>query len=134
MKFEKSCGAVVYKYIGDTKAYLTVRSNAFGHWGFPKGHIEAGESEEETAKREVLEETGLHVSLYEGFRTSVEYSPMKGISKEVVFFIGKSLDRDVNIQQEEIQDYKWLNYSKTLELLTFDTDRTVLIKVNKFID
>jgi bis(5'-nucleosidyl)-tetraphosphatase len=134
MKFEKSCGAVVYKYIGDTKEYLIVRSKAFGHWGFPKGHIEVGESEEETAKREVLEETGLYITLCEGFRTSIEYSPMKGISKEVVIFIGKSLDRDVNIQQEEIQDYKWLNYSKTIELLTFDNDKKVLFKVKEFID
>jgi hypothetical protein len=54
-------------------------------------------------------------------------------SKVVVFFVGKPLDGDVIIQQEEIQDYKWLNYSKTLELLTFDTDRKVFTKVNDFI-
>jgi bis(5'-nucleosidyl)-tetraphosphatase len=133
MKFEKSCGAVVYRNYGDTIEYLTVRSKAFGHWGFPKGHVEEGESEEETARREVLEETGLYISLCKGFRTSIQYLSMKDTSKVVVFFAGKPLDGDVIIQQEEIQDYKWLNYSKTLELLTFDTDRKVLTEVNDFI-
>lgn len=84
-------------------------------------------------KREVFEETGLDITLCSGFRTSIVYSPMKGTFKEVVFFIGKYLNVDVNIQQEEIQDYKWLNYSKIFKLLTFDTDRKVLIKAKDFI-
>lgn len=63
MILEKSCGAVVYRHYGDTVEYLTVKSKAFGHWGFPKGHVEEGESEQESAKREVLEETGLNIAI-----------------------------------------------------------------------
>ena len=133
MKFEKSCGAVVYRYSDGAIEFLSVRSKAYGHWGFPKGHVEMGESEKETAIREVLEETGLCIPLCNEFRIKIKYSPMKGTSKEVVFFIGKFLDGDVNIQQDEIQDYEWLNYCKTLELLTFDTDKNVLNEVNNII-
>lgn len=133
MKFEMSCGAVVYRHYGDTIEFLTVRSKSFGHWGFPKGHVEEGESEQEAAKREVLEETGLDIDLNNGFRTCIEYSPMKGTTKKVAFFIGKYLIGEVSIQQEEIQDYKWLSYSKTSELLTFDNERKVLTEVKDFI-
>lgn len=133
MKFEKSCGAAVYRHFSSTIEFLAVKSKSFGHWGFPKGHMEEGESEEETAKREVLEETGLNIALCSGFKTSKEYLPEKGILKEVVYFIGKSLGEDVSIQQEEIQDYKWLDYDKMLELLTFDNDKNVLTEINDII-
>lgn len=51
----------------------------------------------------------------------------------MVYFIGKSLGEDVSIQQEEIQDYKWLDYDKMLELLTFDNDKNVLTEANDII-
>jgi bis(5'-nucleosidyl)-tetraphosphatase len=133
VKFEKSCGVVIYRHCNDTVEFLTVRSKTFGHWGFPKGHVEEGESEKETAKREVLEETGLDIALDNEFRISIEYSPMEGAIKEVVFFMGEYLSGEMSIQQEEIQDYKWLNYSRTFELLTFDNERKVLTEVKEFI-
>lgn len=133
MKYEKSCGAVIYRYFGDTIKFIAVKSKTGGHWGFPKGHVEDRESEQETAMREVLEETGLNITLCDGFRTTIKYSPTEGIIKEVVFFIGKSLYGEVNIQQEEIMNYKWLDYSKAVELLTFDYEKNVLSEVKDFI-
>ena len=53
---------------------------------FPKGHMEPGETEEETAKREIREETGLLVRLDPGFRRSVRYSPKPGVDKDVIYF------------------------------------------------
>lgn len=58
MKYEKSCGAIV---IEDGKVLL-VKHNA-GHWDFPKGHVEEGETEFETAIREVKEETNIDIKL-----------------------------------------------------------------------
>ena len=59
--YEKSCGAVVYRVEGRTVRFLVVKNKNGRHWGFPKGHMEYGESERQTALREVLEETGLQV-------------------------------------------------------------------------
>ena len=73
MKHEKSCGAIRYG----------------GHWAFPKGHVEAGESEEETAMREVREETGAQVRVRPGYREVTTYSPAKGVTKDVVFFVAE---------------------------------------------
>ena len=57
MKNEKACGAVIKNEEG--KILLIFQQNGF--WGFPKGHVEEGETEPETAVREVFEETGLWV-------------------------------------------------------------------------
>ena len=97
MKREKSCGAVVYRYNNDVLEVLLIRHRFGGHWSFPKGHVEEGENEFQTALREVKEETNLSIRLREGFRESVEYFPKPYIKKQVViskignlFFIAKS--------------------------------------------
>ena len=59
MTTEKSCGAVIFN---DEDKVLIVKHNA-GHWDFPKGHMEAGETETQTAIREVKEETNIDVTL-----------------------------------------------------------------------
>ena len=60
MRKEKSCGALVVRRGKNETEILLIKHNG-GHWAFPKGHVEAGESEEQTALREVQEETGLTV-------------------------------------------------------------------------
>ena len=52
MDFEKSCGAVIYRKIDENLEFLSISHRNDGHWGFPKGHVEKNESEEETAIRE----------------------------------------------------------------------------------
>ena len=74
MKFEKSCGAVVYKAVSDVTLFL-IEHMALGHTSLPKGHMEEGETEEETAVREIKEETNLDVVLDTRFRHTISYSP-----------------------------------------------------------
>ena len=65
MKHEKSCGALVYRKHGDRTELLLIKHRFGGHWSFPKGHVELGENEFQTALREVKEETGLDVKDFE---------------------------------------------------------------------
>lgn len=135
MSNEKSCGAVVYRETDSGIEFLAIKSKAHGDWGFPKGHMEKGESEQETAKREVLEETGLNVTLVDQFRTTIEYTMPNGIAKEVVYFIGKALpEHNVRLQQEEIQEYRWLKFNEILPLISYKNTREVLIKAKKFLN
>ena len=60
--FERSCGAIVFKEM-EGALYVLVIQHGAGHWSFPKGHMEAGESEHETAIREVAEETGIEIEI-----------------------------------------------------------------------
>ena len=84
MKREKSCGALVVRKNGENFDLVLLRHRFGGHWSFPKGHVEAGESERQTALREVREETGLAIRLLDGFRESVEYFPKPGVKKQVI--------------------------------------------------
>lgn len=133
MNIEKSCGAVIYRKLGEEIEFLAVKSKGSGHWGFPKGHVEGNESEEETAKREVLEETGLNIVLLPKFRIKIEYLLTKGNLKEVIFFIGTALEQEVKIQESEIEEFTWLNYDEMLNLLTFKNSKEVLREVKDFL-
>ena len=82
LKKEKSCGCII---IEKDKVLLIQQTK--GHWGFPKGHMEAGETEIETAIREVKEETNLDVEIDENKRYTMEYITDKGTYKQVVFLL-----------------------------------------------
>ena len=131
--YEKSCGAVVYRVEGRTVRFLVVKNKNGRHWGFPKGHMEYGESERQTALREVLEETGLKVEILPGFRETCEYCPYGTIQKQVVFFAAKSGTAEVVIQKSEIDRFKWARYDDACELFKYDNDIRVLQKAKKWI-
>ncbi|MGV8982273.1 bis(5'-nucleosyl)-tetraphosphatase [Clostridium sp.] len=133
MNFEKSCGAVIYRMIDKDIEFLIVSHRNDGHWGFPKGHIEKDENEEETARREVFEETGLSVNLIYGFRMSVEYLIKQETMKEVVYFLAKVQDETVNIEVDEIADYKWSSFQNTKQLISYESSKEVLERALQFI-
>lgn len=127
MKKEKSCGAVVYRKREGKTEILLIRHANGGHWAFPKGHVEKKETEEETALREIREETGLTVKLKKGFREQVSYSPKEGVMKDVIYFAAKARgDEETTRQEEEVTDLMWLRPKKALEQVTFDNDRRIL--------
>ena len=106
---------------------VLLRHRFGGHWSFPKGHVEAGESERQTALREVREETGLTgIKLMDGFRESVEYSPKPGVKKQVVYFLGTTEQEKLIRQEEEISEIMWAPLSRAAELVSFANDKRLL--------
>lgn len=133
MLHEKSCGAIVYrKYHGNTEILLIKHVNS-GHWSFPKGHVEGDETEVETAKREIMEETGIDVILDPTFREIVTYSPKKDTQKNVVYFIAKAKNTDYVPQEEEIADIRWVEIGRAGQVLSYENDRSIVNKAKKFI-
>ncbi|MBI4918946.1 NUDIX domain-containing protein [archaeon] len=130
MKKEKSCGAVVF--CGNK--FLVIRHHHNSNWGFPKGHIEERESEEEAAIREICEEVGLRVEMLPKFRQEIVYSPRQGVEKTVVLFLGKTNSEELLVDPEEIAKYKWLDYGQALLQLTFENTREVLKKAREYLD
>ncbi len=126
MKHEISCGAVVYTEIEGELEILLIRHKNGGHWAFPKGHVENDETEIQTAKREILEETGLTPFIDESFRHVVTYSPKKDVVKDVIYFAAKSSETKTTVQVEELFEARWLNEKKALKTITFDNDKKVL--------
>ncbi|MBR2241366.1 MAG: NUDIX domain-containing protein [Clostridia bacterium] len=129
MKYEKSCGAVIF----DEDKVLVIQQ-VKGHWGFPKGHVEDGETEVQTAIREIKEETNLDVEIDETHRYVERYSPEEGVEKDVVFFIAKKIGGEVKVQEEEVKDTEWLLPKDAMERLTYETSKVILKKVMKDIN
>jgi len=127
MKREKSCGALVYRVENDELMLLLLRHRHGGHWSFPKGHVEGDETEVQTALREVLEETSLHITLQPDFRHTVEYFPKPGVKKLVVYFLGEaSPDEEAIKQEEEIGELRWVRLDDAFDLVSFKNDRDLL--------
>lgn len=130
---EKSCGAVVFRRNGETE-YLLLHYES-GHWDYAKGQVEAGESERETAVRELKEETGLTARFVEGFREEISYVYRwqgKTRYKTVVFFLAEAKSEDVGLSYEHT-GYAWLPYEKARVQLTFDSTRNLLKKAHEFL-
>lgn len=127
MQYEKSCGALVLRRDEqDGKLYiLMIRHKAGGHRSFPKGHMERGETEYMTAVREVYEETAVQIRIDIDFRETVRYHPLPGISKEVVYFLTETKQKDIRPRQGEIAQVEWVPVEQAEESLTHENDRTV---------
>ena len=126
MEHEKSCGAVIFrKHHGNTELLLIKHTNG-GHWSFPKGHVEPGETEAETARREVREETGLEVQIDTSFREVVSYSPRKDTIKNVVYFLAWVKSKEIHPQPEEVSQVKWVEISLAPKWLNYDNDRQLV--------
>ena len=99
MKYEKSCGAVIFRKTRGKYAVLLIKNRYADFWSFPKGHVEDGENEYQTAIREVKEETGIDIKIENGFRMESVYliGKKKNIEKKVVYFASLTitLPRDV---------------------------------------
>jgi len=117
MKHEKACGAII---IHNDQALLIYQNNGF--WGFPKGHVEPGESEETTAHREIKEETGLDITLDPATRYSFSYDIRDlGIHKQVVLFLATLThpNQTLTKQDSEINQIRWVPLDQVESTLTF---------------
>ncbi len=136
MKTEKSCGAIIFRRSKKSIEFIVIKHSLSvgGHWDFPKGHVEAGETEQETALREVSEETGLRVKLIEGFREEIRYvDQINNVNKVVVFFVGEAISSEAKGDGKEVVDLCWLEYDLALEKLTYENAKHVLKKVELFL-
>lgn len=89
------------------------------NWTFPKGHSEEGESPRDSALRELFEETGIKdIDLVEDFSIHEEYITPKGNLKINQYFLGFVKDKNITIQEDEIDKYAWLTYKEALETFT----------------
>ena len=129
IKKEKSCGAFILK---NNKVLIVKQLN--NTWSIPKGHIEGNEKEEETALREIKEETNLDVEILNGFREVITYCPDKyDTIKDVVVFLSKPISNDIVLQEEEISDYKWETLDNLKELFKGRSDEVLIDKLIKYL-
>lgn len=116
----KSCGVLPYRLAGDRREYLIVFEQFSKCWSLPKGHMEAGETEAETALRELFEETGLTARLDASRRATIEYPISSVARKQVVFFPGR-VSGTPRTRAGEIEGFKWVRTEELKDYLFPDT-------------
>ena len=140
MEYIKSCGFVVYTEVCGERRYLVIES-LNGDVGFPKGHAEDGESELDTALRELREEVGIRAVksdkwdnvaendhfadavVVDGFRQCTEYVLPRSNDKikQVVYFLSECHNTEVlKCQESEVKRAVFLPYAEAVNALTFD--------------
>jgi len=119
-------GVILFSYEQGVPLVLLIKHQKGHYWGFPKGHRELGEDLQDTAKRELLEETGIHnCSFFEQIEPLEEsysfYSQEKQeqIHKKVSYFLATTVAREVFLQKDEICDFCWVEPNEAMDLLIF---------------
>lgn len=134
MKQQKSCGVVPYT-IKDNEIFVMLVKQTNDVICFPKGHVEENETEEETAKRECMEETNTEVELVEGFREEEGYYMEEyDAYKTVVYFLGKIVSDNFVKQDSEISDIIFCKASEALNYLQYESQKNILQKAIKYIE
>ena len=141
MPKEQSAGAVVFRLEKGQPKYLllhypSMAKKGRSYWDLPKGHLERGETEQQTVHREVREETGLKdISLIPGFRELITYSfraQGKNIFKTVVFYLAQTSRQEVRISSEH-SGCVWLPYAQAMSYLKFQNAKRVITKAHHFL-
>jgi 8-oxo-dGTP pyrophosphatase MutT (NUDIX family) len=107
-----------------------------GHWDFVKGHIEEDETQEQTIKRELEEETGItEAKIIDGFKETYDYFFKKDgetIYKKVYCYLIESETEDIELSFEHV-DYTWLEAEKAIEKASYENSKTILKKAVEFL-
>ncbi len=139
---ETSVGAFIYKIEEEKIFFLLVYSKRNNEWGFPKGHIEPNETELETAKREIKEETGItDLEFIKNFRCCDTYK-IKGtlrttknriIDKNVIYYLARTKEDFNGSIDDEIGQHNWLQYEDCVEYLKHEKQKELIKKAFLFL-
>jgi len=138
MTFEFSAGGVVFKK-EQNQLYILVAQHSQHHgWVFPKGFIGdniAGESKEETALREVEEETGAKGKILKPLTPVTYWYQMDGINrrKTVYYYVMEYLNGDITKHDWEMENVEWLPMDSVAERLTYESDKKVWMEAQEII-
>ena len=135
-KEETSAGGVVYRIFGGATLYLLIR-DSYKNWGFPKGHVEAGEQADDAALREVSEETGLADLALRGLIETIDWHfRFRGrlIHKVCHFYLMETAEASTSPQRTEgITACRWLQFNEAEELISYANARDVLRKARTLV-
>ena len=133
MKHEHSAGAVLYT-LNDGEPYFVIVMEKSGYYGFPKGHLEGDETEEQAALREILEETNISAILDTNFKITDEYMKAKRTRKCVTYFAAYYVDQSPSNASNEVRGVYTLPYGKAMEKLSFESSREILRSFREYLN
>jgi bis(5'-nucleosidyl)-tetraphosphatase len=125
-----SFGIIPLRRVEGRWEVLVIQHSA-GHWSFPKGHPDLGETEYQTAERELFEETGLSVINFLEVPALSESYSFDDVQKTVKYFLAE-VSGDLVLHPDELQDAKWTSIAKSLDVVTFPEAKNLVLKLKSF--
>jgi len=125
---EHSSGGAVISTRNGVAHVALIATRGKTRWGLPKGAVSDGETSEQAALREVLEETGLHAEIIKPLDT-IEYFFRAGdtlIRKRVDFYLMRHVGGELTPQLSEVDDVEWVEISEAIQRASFDSERKLL--------
>jgi 8-oxo-dGTP pyrophosphatase MutT (NUDIX family) len=119
-----AAGGIVVRRDPDAPRVAVVWRELRGDWTFPKGKLDVGETYEQAARREVVEETGLVCRTVRYIGTT-EYQHRKGRPKVVAYFLMDAVGGAFE-PNDEVDELRWCTVAEAEHLLTWDRDRDLL--------
>jgi len=133
MNFEHSCGAILYTIENGIRYYVLVME-ANGSYGFPKGHINEGETDIECALREIKEETGIIAEILPNFKRTIRYPIQNKGSKEVVYFAARYQNQELIPEDKDILAAKKYDLEAALSLIKFSQIKGILLEIDYMLE
>ncbi|HIH25855.1 NUDIX domain-containing protein [Candidatus Woesearchaeota archaeon] len=137
---ELSFGAVVFRKENNKVLFLLLyrkaHKNYIESWDFPRGLIQKNETPEETAKREIVEETSINeLKFVKGFKEIIKWFYKKDgnlVSKKVTYFLAETSQLDIKISNEH-DDFRWCYFDEACSLIKLKNTKEVLIKADEYL-
>ena len=133
---EPTAGGVIFRRNKNDEIEILLIQDAKDRWTIPKGHIEEGETAQETAKREIGEEAGLHEVEVIGWLGKINFR-YRRIDKLVLMttqvFLVKALgDTDAIKKEDWMNGIKWFSFAEALDVIEYeDIGKLILLAMKK---
>lgn len=135
-----SAGGVAFRRVNSKLEIAIISVAPSGRWQLPKGLIDAGETPEQAAKREICEEAGIETELFEKIKT-IEYwyfgehkNERARFHKLVHFYLMKYVSGDVANHDHEVIEARWVAAKDAIKMLAFSAERKIVEAAVKMID
>lgn len=127
-----AAGGLVWRLIENKPRLALIHRDRYNDWTFPKGKLESGESWQIAAIREVEEETGCKPQII-SYAGATSY-PVNSVAKIVLFWHMFTESESKFTPNEEVDEIRWVKFGKARKLLTYQTERNLLMHQKSFYD